>query len=60
MSRTLQRLIDNPQDYPHPHALVGDFYLRLRDAAAAKNEYEQGIKSDPKDRRFIRSAWSTR
>ncbi len=28
---------------------VGDFYLRLRDAAAAKNEYEQGIKSDPKD-----------
>lgn len=49
MHRTLQRLIDNPKDYPHPHALVGDFYLRQRNAAAAKNEYEEGVKSDPKD-----------
>src|SRR5258708_35731505 len=30
MKKTLQRLIDNPTDYPHPHALVGDFYLALR------------------------------
>jgi predicted Zn-dependent protease len=49
MHRTLQRLIDNPKDYPHPHALVGDFYLRQRNAEAAKNEYEEGVKSDPKD-----------
>jgi predicted Zn-dependent protease len=49
MHKTLQRLIDNPQDYPHPHAIVGDFYLRQRNAAAAKNEYEEGVKSDPKD-----------
>jgi predicted Zn-dependent protease len=49
MKKTLQRLIDNPQDYPHPHALVGDFYIRQRNAEAAKKEYEEGVKSDPKD-----------
>jgi predicted Zn-dependent protease len=47
--KTLQRLLDNPQDYPHPHALIGDFYLRQRNADAAKKEYEEGVKSDPKD-----------
>jgi predicted Zn-dependent protease len=52
MHRTLQRLIDHPQDYPHPHALVGDFYLRQRNVAAAKTEYEEGVKSDPKDQAF--------
>lgn len=50
MKKTLQRLIDNPKDYQHPHALVGDFYLGQRDAVAAMNEYDQGIKSDPKDK----------
>src|SRR5258708_17168894 len=50
MKKTLQRLIDNPKDYPHPHALVGDFYLALRDVPAALSEYDQGTKSDPKDK----------
>ena len=50
MKRTLQRLIDHPNDYPHPHALVGDFYLALRDVPAALGEYNQGINSDPKDK----------
>jgi predicted Zn-dependent protease len=48
--KTLQRLLDNPKDYEHPHALVGDFYLGQRDIAAAMNEYNEGIKSDPKDK----------
>ena len=48
--KTLQRLIDNPKDYEHPHALVGDFYLAQRDAPAAMDEYNQGVKSDPQNK----------
>jgi tetratricopeptide (TPR) repeat protein len=48
--KTLQRLIDNPKDYPHPHALVGDFYLAQREAPAAMDEYNQGVKSDPQNK----------
>lgn len=50
VKKTLQRLIDNPKDYQHPHALVGDFYLAQRDVPGAMSEYDQGVKSDPKDK----------
>ncbi|MGD0297857.1 MAG: tetratricopeptide repeat protein [Bryobacteraceae bacterium] len=50
MHRTLQRLLDHPNDYQHSHALVGDFYLAQRDVPAAMSEYDQGVKSDPKDK----------
>jgi tetratricopeptide (TPR) repeat protein len=50
VKKTLQRLLDNPKDYEHPHALVGDFYLGQRDVTAAMNEYNEGVKSDPKDK----------
>jgi tetratricopeptide (TPR) repeat protein len=50
VKKTLQRLIDNPKDYQHPHALVGDFYLAQRDVPTAMSEYDQGVKSDPKDK----------
>ncbi len=50
MKKTLQRLTDHPNDYPHPHALVGDFYMALHDVPAALVEYNQGITSDPKDK----------
>jgi tetratricopeptide (TPR) repeat protein len=50
VKKTLQRLLDNPKDFQHPHALVGDFYLGQRDVAAAINEYDQGLKSDPNDK----------
>jgi len=49
VKKTLQRLIDDPKDFQHPHALVGDFYLARRDIPAALNEYQEGAKSDPKD-----------
>lgn len=47
--RTLQRLIDNPKNYPHPHALAGDFYLAAREMNEALDQYNQGLKSDPQD-----------
>lgn len=50
VKKTLQRLLDNPKDYAHPHALVGDFYLGQRDVASAMNEYNEGVQSDPKDK----------
>ncbi len=50
VKKTLQRLLDNPKDYQHPHALVGDFYLAGRNVPGALAEYERGIKSDPKDK----------
>ncbi len=50
VKKTLQRLTDNPKDFKNPHAVVGDFYLAQRDLPEALNQYDQGIKSDPKDK----------
>jgi len=42
MSATLQRLLDDPRNFPRARLWVGDFYLGLRDYATAIAYYRQG------------------
>jgi tetratricopeptide (TPR) repeat protein len=49
MNATLHGLLDNPQDFPHAHMNVGDFYAGLQDWDNAIREYQAGIKTDPKE-----------
>lgn len=45
MKSALQRLLDNPKDFPQAQIRVGDFYLGLRNYAAAISYYEEGFRS---------------
>ncbi len=51
MSATLQRLISNPKLFPNNHMQAGDFYERIRDFDSALQQYDQGQKEDPKNKR---------
>ena len=42
MAAALQRLLDDPKDFPLARLWVGDFYLGLRDYAEAISYYQQG------------------
>jgi len=48
MSRTLQTILSDPQDFPTGHALVGDFYASFGQWDDALEQYKQGLQS--KDR----------
>jgi tetratricopeptide (TPR) repeat protein len=50
MQATLQRLLDDPKNFPLARLTVGDFYTRLRDYPDAMQNYEQGARSDSKDK----------
>jgi len=47
MKGTLQRLLDDPRDFPDARLRVGDFYLGLRDYVEANEYYEQGLRINP-------------
>lgn len=47
MKATLQRLVDNPKDFPAGSARVGDFYMGLRDYPTAIHYYEEGLRAHP-------------
>jgi tetratricopeptide (TPR) repeat protein len=42
MNGALQRLLNDPKDFPQARLWVGDFYLGLRDYAEAISYYQQG------------------
>jgi tetratricopeptide (TPR) repeat protein len=50
MKAALERLLDDPKDFPQGSLLVGDFYMRLGDYGEAIREYEQGAKNTPKEK----------
>ncbi|HUS06229.1 MAG TPA: tetratricopeptide repeat protein [Bryobacteraceae bacterium] len=50
MIATLDRLRNDPKDFPTAPILVGDFFLRLKDADLAIKNYQDGIKQDPKQK----------
>lgn len=52
MKAALQRLLDNPKDFPNSRLWVGDFYMGLRDYPVAINYYQEGVSANPagKDR----------
>jgi len=45
MNGALQRLLDDPKDFPQARLWVGDFYLGLRDYTAAIGHYQEGFRS---------------
>lgn len=46
MTATLQRLLNDPKDFPRARLWVGDFYLELRDYPAAIAYYQQGANAN--------------
>ncbi len=46
MTATLQRLLNDPKDFPRARLWVGDFYLGLRDYPAAIAYYQQGANAN--------------
>ena len=54
MNATLQRLIDNPKDFPQARLQVGDFYSRIGDMQAARHQYEAGVEAAPAEKTVYR------
>ena len=50
MKETLQRLLDDPADFPEARLSVGDFYVRSRDYPEAIRYYTEGAANDPKQK----------
>lgn len=47
---TLQRVLENPKDFPNAHRMVGEFYVRNQKWDEAIREFEQGAKAVPKEK----------
>jgi tetratricopeptide (TPR) repeat protein len=47
MAAALQRLLDDPTNFPEARLWVGDFYMGLRDYPAAISYYQQGANANP-------------
>ena len=47
MQAALQRLLDDPKDFPQARLWVGDFYLGLQDYPEAIGYYQQGADASP-------------
>ncbi len=45
MQATLQRVLDDPKDFPQARLSVGDFYLRLRNYPEAARYFEEGARA---------------
>jgi tetratricopeptide (TPR) repeat protein len=45
MDATLQRILNDPKDFPQGRVLVGDFYLKRRNFPEAIRYYEDGVRT---------------
>ncbi len=45
----IKRLLDDSKDFPSGHEVVGDFYFRSRKYDQALQQYQEGLKEDPKN-----------
>jgi predicted Zn-dependent protease len=50
MKAALRPVLDNPAAFPQAHLQVGDFYSRMRLWDEALQQYEEGAKTDTKER----------
>src|SRR5579863_8227348 len=50
MREALQKLLDNPTEFPDAQLRVGDFYLQLQDYPQAVRYYEAAERTNPKDK----------
>ncbi len=46
--RVMQRLLTDPKAFPNAHQLVGDYYVRSKKYDEALQQYNAGVKEDPK------------
>ncbi|HEX4166896.1 MAG TPA: tetratricopeptide repeat protein [Bryobacteraceae bacterium] len=44
----VRKLLDDPKAFPNAHQLVGDFYVRGKKYDQALEQYNAGVKEDPK------------
>ncbi|MCL5744855.1 MAG: tetratricopeptide repeat protein [Acidobacteria bacterium] len=49
MEATLAQMTSNAKDFPRGHGWAGGFYFNLREFDNAMREFQEGLKSDPKD-----------
>jgi tetratricopeptide (TPR) repeat protein len=47
---TLQRMLDDPQDFPNADQNVGDFYLQQKDYTEAVHYYQEGGRAHPNEK----------
>jgi tetratricopeptide (TPR) repeat protein len=52
MNATLQRLLDDPKDFPQARLWIGDFYARLHAYPEAVQSYQDGIRTATEDQRI--------
>jgi len=50
MAKTLDHLLSNPKDFPDARLNVGDFYWRIREWDQASQDYQEGMRADPKQK----------
>jgi tetratricopeptide (TPR) repeat protein len=50
MRNTIQGILDHPQDFPQARMQVGDYYLSLRNYQEALRYYEEGARTDFKNK----------
>lgn len=49
-AQILQKLLDNPKDFPQARLLVGDYYGRTGNWEEAVRQFEEGARSVPKEK----------
>jgi tetratricopeptide (TPR) repeat protein len=49
MNSTLQRMLDDPKDFPKAQLQAGDFYMRIRDFPEAALHYQEAGRDNPQD-----------
>ena len=49
MNTTLQRMLDDPKDFPRAQLQAGDFYMKIRDFPEAARHYQEAARGNPQD-----------
>lgn len=50
MNSALQRMLDDPKDFPRGQLQAGDFYMKIRDFPEAVRHYQEAERGNPQDR----------
>ena len=50
MTEVISQVSEDPENFPHGHLDVGDFYVESRNWEGARRQYERGLQTDPKSR----------
>jgi tetratricopeptide (TPR) repeat protein len=50
MENQIQQILSNPKDFPLGHLTAGRFYMRIHDLDRARREFEEGVRTNSKDK----------